>query len=295
MPYAFALTDRSLEAGLHRIAHEELSRALRHLDTAQALEGAAVHDLRKSVKKLRGALRLVRHGMRDVQAAENIVLRDAGRLLSGSRDGAVRWTTFQRLVGDQPGPEMAALSNHLAKGVEAVAAPPPPGLRQTFADMLGRVEDWRLHGSDRRILSEGLAETRARARQRMLAARDGADQQAIHDWRKRAKDHWYQARLLAPIWPEAMKPVVAAADRLGEALGDHHDLDMLLVYLIDLSADLAPPEVVENLTTRARDARQALETQSFALGARLFAGDPEAMADLWARWYKLWRAERPET
>ena len=35
----------------------------------------------------------------------------------------------------------------------------------------------------------------------------------------------------------------------------------------------------------------AIEATAFPLGARLFAGDPEEMADLWLKWWKIWRAQ----
>lgn len=292
MAFAFDLTDPTLEAGLQRIARALLRKSISQIDTAAALESPTVHDLRKTIKKLRAALRLVRSGMPDVQAAENVILRDAGRALSGQRDGAVRLHTFVRLIGDQPPVEMAALAAHLTAGAQAASMPAPPGLRQTLADMLERVDDWRLKGSDRRIMKEGLAETRTRTRRLMQAAREDTTSHAMHEWRKRAKDHWYQARLLTPVWPEMMKPISSAAGRLGEALGDHHDLDMLLTHVAELPTDLVPAEVFEDLATRAADARHALEAQAFGLGARLFAGDPDEMADLWIRWWRLWRTER---
>jgi len=30
---------------------------------------------------------------------------------------------------------------------------------------------------------------------------------------------------------------------------------------------------------------------AFPLGARLFAGEPEEIADLWVKWWKVWRAQ----
>lgn len=291
MAYAFSLTDDSLQDALRRIASEGVSRIITQLEPHAPLAPVAVHDIRKDIKKLRALLRLVRHGMAGQQSAENIILRDAGRLLAHQRDGAVRLATFDRLMGADPAPALAPLRDHLAQAA-ANPPPPPPDLLPTFTALRDRIDTWELHGTDRRILAEGLAETRSRARRAMQHARDDRGMEAMHDWRKRAKDHWYQARLLSPIWPEVMRPISAAADRLGEALGDHHDLGVLADTVAVLADTVAPPEARADLLTRATEAQQALESTSFALGARLFAGNPEEMADLWLRWWKAWRAER---
>lgn len=289
MTYRFELQDASLTEALRRIVRQEIAPVLDHLQEDN-LAPPVVHDIRKRVKKLRGLLRLVRHGMRDVQAAENVILRDAAQALSGSRDAAVRLATFDRLMAGDSAPAVLALRAHLVAEA-AMPAPPPPDLRQVFADLSHRAATWDLHGSDRRILADGLADTRARARAAMRTARESGSDEALHDWRKRAKDHWYQARLFTAVWPEVMRPIIAEADRLGEALGDHHDLAVLVDHLQALPDDVARPEARQAVTALARDAQQAIEATTFPLGARLFAGDPEEMADLWLKWWKIWRAQ----
>lgn len=289
MTYRFELRDASLTEALRRIAREELAPIASHLGQRDLAPGT-VHDIRKRVKKTRALLRLVRQGMRDVQAGENVILRDAARALAGQRDGAVRLATFDRLMAGETGAATLALRAHLAAEA-AMPAPPPPDLHAVFADLALRLESWQVEGGERRILAAGLAETRARAREAMRTARDAPTDEALHDWRKRAKDHWYQARLFAPVWPEMMRPVVTEADRLGEALGDHHDLAVLLAHVAALPADVARPEAREALAAAVRDAQTAIESSAFALGARLFAGNPEEMADLWLKWWKIWRAQ----
>ena len=59
MALAFDLTDPTLEAGLQRIARALLRKSIGQIDTAAALESPTVHDLRKTIKKLRAALRLL--------------------------------------------------------------------------------------------------------------------------------------------------------------------------------------------------------------------------------------------
>ena len=284
MPYRFDPDEPSLQKALRRIADEELSAALAVLDDS-GLSPSAVHDVRKRAKKLRGLLRLLQGSFPD-HARETAALRDAGRLLAQRRDAEVRLATFDRLFPDSP-KALQPLRNLLILERDA---PHEPSHQAQAIDMLralhGRVHGWTLTGKDRRSLVDGLARTRRRAAQAMEEAALSPGFEAIHDWRKRAKDFWYQTRLLAPIWPEAMQPLVQAAEDLTEALGLHHDIAVLQSHL--------PPGVLtaraEALFNRkARAAQRDIETRVFPEGRRLFAGDPKEMAKLWVRWWALWR------
>ena len=251
------------------------------------LSPQAVHDVRKRTKKLRGLLRLL-EGRFPGHARENAALRDAGRLLAQRRDTEVRLATFDRLFPDGP-PALAPLRRLLVLDRDAPAA---PSHQQDAVEVLralhSRVHGWTLSGKDHRILVEGLARTRRRAAQAMEDAARSRGFDAIHDWRKRAKDFWDQTRLLTPIWPEAMAPLAKAAEDLTESLGLHHDIAVLQGHI--------PPGLLDGTAEAlfqrsASAAQQEIEAQVFAEGRRLFAGDPKEMAKLWGRWWLLWRGQ----
>jgi CHAD domain-containing protein len=283
MPYRFS-PDQSLQQALRRIADEELRAARRVLDDS-GLSPHAVHDVRKRAKKLRGLLRLLEGSFPD-HARENAALRDAGRLLALRRDAEVRLATFEGLFPDSP-PALEPLRRLLVLERDA----PPAASHQADAMKIlralhGRVHHWTLTGKDRKILVDGLARTRRRAAQAMKKAARSPGFDAIHDWRKRAKDFWYQTRLLTPIWPEALGPLARAAEDLTEALGLHHDIAVLQGHLPP-GVLTAKAEALFNRTARA--AQKDIEAHVFAEGRRLFAGDPKEMAKLWGRWWTLWR------
>ena len=284
MAYRFSPDDPSLQKALRRIADEELRAALAVLDDS-GLSPRAVHDVRKRAKKLRGLLRLLQGSFPD-HARETAALRDAGRLLAMRRDAEVRLATFDRLFPDSP----AALTPLRTLLVLERDAPHEPSDQAQAIELLralhGRVHKWTLTGKDRRSLVDGLARTRRRAARAMEEAASSPGFDTIHEWRKRAKDFWYQTRLLSPIWPEAMGPLAKAAEDLTESLGLHHDIAVLQAHL--------PPGVLtgqaEDLFNRTADAaRRDIESHVFAEGRRLFAGDPKEMARLWVRWWMLWR------
>jgi CHAD domain-containing protein len=288
MPFRLQAHDASLTAAMRRLASGELSAALAQLPADGPPGAGSVHDIRKRIKKLRGLLRLLRPGLQ-AYTDENAALRQAAQGLSSLRDSAVRLATFDTLA-PKPSRPFEALRNRLAD--EAALAQPEPGsvaeTRALLAAVQSRVPSWRLAGTDRAILTEGLARTRSRARKTMLAARSDPSIEAIHEWRKRAKDFWYQARLFSPVWPEAITPLATAAAELTEELGRHHDLAVLADYVANLPQESAAAKAAAPLLPLVQEAQNSIEHRAFPEGARLFAGNPEAMAKLWVEWWQEW-------
>jgi CHAD domain-containing protein len=108
----------------------------------------------------------------------------------------------------------------------------------------------------------------------------------VHDWRKRAKDLWYQLRLLEDAWPGLLEATVAEVHRLTEVLGDHHDLAVLredLERRPEVGADAAA-------FTALIEARQAtLLDDALALGTRLYAEKPKAFRRRLRGYWRAWR------
>src|SRR4051812_45150108 len=77
--------------GLRRIARGQLDRAQSELKGAPKRRlAAAVHDTRKSLKRLRAAVRLGRDALgEETYEQENRAFRDTGRRLAGVRDASV--------------------------------------------------------------------------------------------------------------------------------------------------------------------------------------------------------------
>jgi CHAD domain-containing protein len=286
MPYAITPEDPSVEAALRRIAREEAEGALAEVRATGDL-APRVHAMRKTVKKLRGLLRLVRPVFPEA-GAENAVLRDAGRGLSSLRDAAVQLATVERLTEGMPEDRRGRLLVPFREAAEHHDTQAAPHLLPAFAGAMASLRDrsqgWTLDQDDWDALEPGLSATWAGARKAMKAARRDPSPDALHEWRKRVKDHWYQARLLRPLWPRLMDPHIAAADELGEVLGQVNDLAVLRDRL-----DAAPIE--EGLRSEARDLadlRHAeLMAQALPLGRHLLAGSAEALTDRWGAWWKI--------
>jgi len=297
LPYVFLPGDPDVEHGVRRIAGELAASTLKGLSDARTPLAARVHEGRKAVKKLRGLIRLVRPAFARYRA-ETAALRDCAAALAPLREAEMRLSTLAALA---PADEAAAAP--LIARLEAVrqAALAPERLEAALADyarglaaVARRARRWEIRPRGARALAAGLARTwhDARAELAALDAGPGGNGEAapdpavVHALRKRVKDHWYQARLMRPVFPERLDAEIAAFDRLGEALGRHQDLSDLAAHLDETGMPLPPA-----LAAAERRLQADILRDSLPLARRLLAGSPEDLADRWRTWWTLWRAE----
>lgn len=296
MAYSLKAHDPSLQAGVRRIARSQITRALEELDDAGLDPATTVHQIRKRCKKLRALVRLVRPGFPGY-ARENAAFRDLARRVSGMRDADVLLATCDGLTecytgdgGEALGPVREWLAADVRPPGERALDDQDAEIREALVAALGRVGEWSLEGKGFEPAAAGLRKTYARARKAMCAVERDGPADAFHEWRKSVKYHWYHTRLLEPIWPEGLHAHARAADRLGEVLGDHHDLAVLSERLSEAPAGIAGSEahaVAEGLIERRRI---ELETEAFDLGAQLLAEKPKALARRWTDYWRNWRA-----
>ncbi len=282
MAFRLDLTE-SLGDEARRAVAEQLDEAIAGLEEGA---GDAVHSARKGVKKARAVLRLVRPALPgNLYRGEQRALRDAGRLLSGTRDAEVLRNTAKALAehfaGRLPAAGFEGLHAALAElepgGLAAagdVVDDPVGTAIEELGEVLARVPSWPLDGCGLGDIRAGAARTYSDGEAAWRAARGSDDVELLHDWRKRVKDLWYQHRLLRDAWPLVLTAFSDAADALGELLGDEHDLAVLAERLHGL--DLPPATDVEVLAELIGERRAQLRAGAFALGERLYAERPAA-------------------
>ncbi|MCR8722679.1 CHAD domain-containing protein [Frigidibacter sp. ROC022] len=281
MPYAFQPGDATIRAAFRRIAVEQSGHAIAALSVSGPNRAARVHEARKAIKKLRALLRLFRPAFPRFRR-ENRALRDIGRGLAPLRDADVTTGLLADLAAETglPVPDLppgaapltpAEVETRLQTAIAGLKA-----LRQ-------RARGWKLDAQGFEALERGLARSWDDGRKALKRARRHGTPEAIHELRKRLKDHWYHARLLAPAWPAMIGLHRQLAGDLGEALGRHQDLAMLEPVLGNLP-NLRP------LLALARQQRGAILADALPQATRLYAEPGAALA---ARWRKYWKAADP--
>ena len=301
MAYRLARSDHSVTSAVRRIACEQVDAAMRGIDDPATASDDVIHDVRKHCKKVRALLRLVRPVF-DGYAVENVAFRDIARAISNVRDADVLLATYDDLVGRYEAQiERRALApirrgltlrrNALASRDGNAPAERLAACRASMVEAAGRVQDWTLQADGFAAMQDGLRRSYRRARKAMRCARMSAAEDDVHTWRKHCKDHWYHARLLQRIWRGPMQAHVDCMHRLGDLLGEHHDLAVFTEVITGVDKGFGRRAGVEVMAGLVATRQDALAAHAFRIGARVFAESPSALVSAWGIRYDVWRGE----
>ncbi len=288
--------DEPVPDGLRRIAVGRARKAAARLGEPGEDQANSIHGARKDLKKLRAVLRLVRAEVGDdVYRPQNERFRDAGRLLSDTRDAEVKVETLddleERFGEEFPSDSAIVWRAALERERYAGDADPEGEVAERMAEAARAIEGGReelarlpLEKDSWKAVAPSVLRAYGRGREALAEVRKHADPDSVHDWRKRTKDLWYHLRLLHDLWPGLLGATVEEAHDLADLLGDHHDLAVLAADLGE--RPVADPKPLEELIAR----RQAeLLDRALLLGAVLYAEKPKAFGK---RLNAYWKAAR---
>ncbi|MBV8895450.1 MAG: CHAD domain-containing protein [Acidobacteriaceae bacterium] len=297
MAYRFR-SNESVPEGIQRIVREEVEDATKQLgNTKGAKRDEAIHEARKSIKKIRGAIRLMQPELGRIYRRENKRLGDAGRQLSDIRDAEAIIEVFDGVVEKykaQLKPEaIRGIRRGLLKSkheteqnirVDSV-------VRQAVSALRGIGRDaakWPLKDNGFDALAPGFKRRYRRGHKAMETARKQPAPETFHEWRKRVKDHWYHVRLLESLWTGVLQARESSLKELETWLGDDHNLVVLHEKLNADPARYGGEENVRLFTTLMDDYSKELREKSLSLGARIYEQKPKLlvreMSKLWDAW-----------
>jgi CHAD domain-containing protein len=272
--------------GLRRIARAQIDGAVEGLRDRDGTDvGEAVHDARKSFKRLRALVRLARDELgTETYRRENTAFRDAGRGLAGARDAKVLVETLdgvtEAFADELPDDAFAPLRARLvteAKAAHDRLEDDEDALREVLdalASARARVETWPLDsqaGYD--MLGPGFARIYRRGRRARQAAARDTNAETLHELRKRVKDLWHAAQIARPVAPKTMRKLARRASKLSDVIGDDHDL-AVLSEAAAARADAMGDEERQLLQTLIERRRSRLQNEALVQARRLYAAKP---------------------
>jgi CHAD domain-containing protein len=294
--------DESAAEGIRRVAVGRTEAALEELDDADGGDlASAIHGARKDLKKLRATLRLVEGRLgKDLYKAEDRRYRDAGRLLSGSRDATVKLETLAALhdrfgesliAGDAEQWEAALEEerDEIAAAALSESGGKIGAAREAIEVGRDRIGDWPLGGGSWKLVGPGLCQSYRQGRRAMAGVLADPEVDDIHEWRKRAKDLWYQLRLVREAWPALFGETADQVHELTDLLGEHHDLAVLAEDL-DGRENVGSAEFLGSLIKlRQRELLNA----ALDLGKRIYAEKPKPFRRRLKAYWSAWRQAKP--
>lgn len=226
--------------GLQRIVSEQVRLAIWQLSENAFSRDESAHEARKSLKKARSAMRLLRGQLgasfdKEYDQA-NTALREAGRKLSPLRDSQALIEMFDELnekyreeLGDQS--LITVREGLVARKKRLELEFERKRTRGTVLKVLRQaatqVGKWNSEQGGFQALSAGFATTIRRNRKAHTDADKQSNPEGFHEWRKRAKDLRHHLGLLGKAWPPVLGGYEQAAEDLEQKLGDDHNLVVL--------------------------------------------------------------------
>jgi len=289
----------SVIAGLKRVVQDEFESASTQLADHKADRDEAIHEARKSIKKARALLRLVRAELGGDYPRENARLRDIARGLSAFRDDFALIETFDDLkkrfrveTRNRLRPIRAGLVRTRSKRGRSLAV----GIvldhaAAALANAARRVGDWPLRTDGFAALGPGLENTYRAGRAALKLVREDPRPDSYHDLRKRVKDHWYHIRLLESVWSGAMTAYEKSLKDLETWLGDDHNLAVLRERIVTDPALYGEQKDIDLTFDLISKYQIELRQQSLSLAERIYEEKPSAFTLRMRHLWDIWRQE----
>jgi CHAD domain-containing protein len=275
------------------LAH--IDAVTRRLELRRAMTDADVHEARKSIKRARAVLKLLRPSLAaNGFARSKAALRDAGRALAAARDAKVIADRLDEMLR-RAGIARSAVRG-LADRLPATAASSRQ-LGDPEAALAGlvlarkRLARASLPASNWTPLGAGLRSIYKAGRQLMPGKADPVSVEAMHEWRKHVKSYWHALEVFEPVRPAPIRRTIGSARRLADTLGEDHDLALLTDKLrpfVEGARDEPAQELLDAIERRQRRLRR----RAIKVGSELYAEAPAVMEKRMRRYWQQWRTER---
>jgi CHAD domain-containing protein len=296
----------SVIQGLKRIVRREMEAAAAPLLNRKNRTGKkkperdeAIHEARKSVKKTRAVLRLVRAELGDMQARENAQLQDVSHRLSTFRDALVTVETFDDLKDKYKSETRQKLRsvraglmkrrNQTAQIEDAAVI--LQGAGAALRNTAKRVDGWPLKTEEYAAIGPGFEETFRAGRKALARVRKDPRAENFHELRKKIKDHWYHVRLLeGPL--ASMSAYEKKLKDLEDWLGDDHNLVVLRETIMSDPEAYGKPKDIDLVLQLIEKRQKKLRKRSLSLARRVYDRKPRAFNRRVERLWDVWRERK---
>jgi CHAD domain-containing protein len=275
---------------IYRLLRETIDEALEQLEPGQPVPDENVHTARKSLKKARAVLRLLRDGMSDeAYQAENSGLRDAGRVLSPIRDTRSLIDAFDslhdryatELEGVELAPLRKILHSNLTKARRRLHLD-LPAKSVELKSCIRLLEDCTVlpkrenfSAIDPAVAGRGLQRIYRKGRTAFAEAKTVKTTEALHECRKQVKYLFNAIDGLGNSHNNnGNSKVLKWTDRLGDRLGDDHELAVLSLEISRATYTPVDSDAIKILHELIERRRVKLERSALRLGKKLYKQKP---------------------
>jgi CHAD domain-containing protein len=282
----FELKDtESVPDGIKRIIGGQIDHALYNIEhNIDSDFDESIHESRKSSKRVRAVLRLVKDEIgTKLYKRDNYLFRDINRYLAEIRNISVIIESLGKVVKDCPGNDYSELINETIrfkdKLIEILFA--EENRHKTVADLLNtgkeRAMKLPLKKDDIKVLFSGMSKIYSLCDTCMQNARKEPTNENLHEWRKQVKYLYYQFQVLTPFIPDELVVHKPNLDKIAEHLGEDHDLAELEIFLDNISGIYPDDYGINTLEETIEKSRNDLQSRVFLLAVDIFNKNTEKL------------------
>jgi len=293
MPFHFKRKE-SVRKAVRRLCCERLEDALEPL--RNGVHAGAVHNARKEIKKLRAVLRLVRAEIGKSAYAEHTdALRNAAERLTALRDAEIKLSAFdgvvkhfKRKLGSRPFPKIrvALKKNRRLEEERLYKGRSITSVKAILCHEKGQMDRLKMRSNGWKAIAPGLKKIYSRGRDAFEAAGQEPTAENFHEWRKRVKDLNHQLSLICPARPRKFRLRTSRLDKLGNLLGNDHDLFVLNQFVARKFGRMPGARLFQDLIITRQN---KLRSEALKLGGRFYPTKPDRFCRCIGREWKKWR------
>jgi CHAD domain-containing protein len=282
-----------------RILSEQIELIIDNLTNPEIDRDIGVHDSRKTCKRVRATLRLVRDEIGEsLFTQENFRFRDIARQLAPARDSWVLVASLDQLTTDHadslPLGAFGKFRELLQSQYETTLARERaddaliPQILETLGAATTQIANLTIRPEGFEAIEGGLKRVYTLGRHAMKRSYTQPTPENFHEWRKRVKYLWHQVEILTPTQPEVLIPLGEELHTLSDYLGDDHDLAILREITLEHPEAFQSEADLETLLDLIDQKRQALEAQAQPLGERLYCETPRVLTRRLKVYWTAW-------
>jgi CHAD domain-containing protein len=256
-----------------------------------------VHEIRKSFKRLRALLRLIKYDIGySSYFRENCFCRDESKYISDLRDLKVFHENLTNLVEAHKNEIDIEVVELLQKKIldrkdQRFKEVVDGNIFQIIHDDVSlaseRLKRFNFPNADFDIIHEGLFKIYKKGQEELYLVKNEPTVENYHNLRKRVKYLMYHMQIFQPVWPKYFKTTAKMLDKSADQLGLDHDYAELIKYINEINDTKFSEARKKQFINWLEKLRNDLQAPALATIEKIYAEKPELFIDRIKQYFSI--------
>ena len=281
------------------LMYHQMDYIIHLIQPVEEIDHEAVHEVRKSCKRVRAVLRLIRDDIGySAYYRENRRFRDMSRLLSETRDYEALCHSLDYLRSREVDDKISRVYSELSaalvhsRDVALNALKKDKKVFQQIEKEIGearkKINLFSFPSENFEVILPGLVRTHKKWKQHFAVCLGEAHEEMIHNLRKKSKYLMYHMQILKPVFPEIIRGYAGTLKKVSVDLGDHRDLFLLRQQVSGLTKNSYPKTLTDHIDASIeKEMHDKLET-ALRAGRYLYLEKSRPLMDRIHNYWKIY-------